>query len=269
MIFYVIVVVYNQLISNTLILKTNKNQNTHFIFADNSTKEEILQLNKNFCNNNDILYLSMNGNKGLPKAYNEAIKNVPKEMHNWIVICDQDTELEVNFLDTYQKAINNNPQKLIFCPVIKDSKGIMSPSKIKGKKIVHSKLKNYNEQIQNYSFINSCMCINSTVFNSVQYDENLFLDCVDHDFVKMVHEKFNNEIFYVIYDIEIFQNFSGVTKNSFSADFNRFRIYKKDLQYFNTKWYGKKSIANKILFSRAIKLSIQHKKFDFIKVFFT
>ena len=95
------------------------------------------------------------------------------------------------------------------------------------------------------------------------------MDFIDHDFVRMIRDKFSDEVFYVIKNIEIFQNFSGVTKNSFYTDYNRFKIYTKDLKYFYHKWYGRKYIARIKLFFRAMKLSVKHKKIDFFKEIFT
>lgn len=268
--YYIITVIYNQLISNCTVVQfekafLNKGSNS-IIFVDNSTDDKILQENSFFCFQNSFTYIDMQGNQGLPKAYNKAISGIPKDMGTWIIICDQDTELTSDFLKYYEQVIKSNPEKRIFCPIVKDSVGIMSPSRIKGKKYIHSKNTDFNKHIENYSFINSCMCINSTIFDSVFYDENLFLDCVDHDFTKTVRKAFATELFYVMQDLVIYQNFSGVTKNSLKSDFIRFQIYANDLRYFVSKWYGSTIWSNKILFLRAIKLAIQHKKLSFIRL---
>lgn len=267
--FNIITVVYNQLISNCGIVKqfTREDFSTNLIFADNSTKEEMTEKNKNFCLQSNFSYVNMHGNYGLSKAYNKALSDIIKEKKTWVIICDQDTEITKDFLKYYKNSIESNPDKLIFCPIINDAVGIMSPSEIKGKKYKHSKKTNFNRNIEKYSFINSCMCINSTVFDSIKYDENLFLDCVDHDFVKTVRRTFPDNVFYVIPELEIFQNFSGVTKNSLDSDLNRFRIYLKDSRYFYKKWYKSVRSANIYLLFRALKLSLQHENFVFLKLF--
>lgn len=267
--FNIITIIYNQLISNCGIVKhlNIDDFSTNLIFADNSTKEEITEKNKNFCLQSNFLYVNMNGNKGLSKAYNKAIDGILKDKDSWIIICDQDTEITSGFLLYYKNAITENPTKKIFCPIIKDSVGIMSPSKISGEKFIHSKFVDFNSCIEDYSFINSCMCINSTIFDFNKYDENLFLDCVDHDFVKTVRGRWAENLFYVISELEIFQNFSGVTKNSLEADVNRFKIYLKDAQYFYKKWYKNAWSANLYMLLRALKLSIHHKNFLFLKLF--
>ena len=267
--FNIITVVYNQLISNCGIVKqfTVEDFSTNIIFVDNSTNEEISNKNKNFCLLSNFSYVNMHGNSGLSKAYNKAISDIIKKKESWVIICDQDTEITKDFLLYYKNSIEGNPDKLVFCPIINDSVGIMSPSELKGKKYKHSKITDFNKSIEKYSFINSCMCINSTVFESVEYDENLFLDCVDHDFVKAVRKTFSGNVFFVMSELEIFQNFSGVTKNSFDSDIIRFKIYLKDARYFYKKWYKSARSANISLFIRALKLSLQHKNFVFLKLF--
>lgn len=266
MYFYIITIIYNQLIKKCAIAtKMDAAFPITSIFVDNSTKEDICNENKAFCQKENFLYVNMQGNQGLPKAYNKAIGEIYKDKDFWVIICDQDTEVTSDFIQFYKKAIELNPDKKIFCPVIRDSVGIMSPSKIKGKKFVHSKIMNFNISIENYSFINSCMCINATVFDSVKYDENLFLDCVDHDFVKSVRRTFSDNLFYVITDMEVFQNFSGVTKNSLESDIVRFKIYIKDARYFYSKWYKNTFSIEVLLFLRALKLSFTHKTFVFLR----
>jgi len=263
--FYLVTVIYNELIESLTVVKKEINNATLF-FVDNSTKKEICMKNKLFCNEKGINYITMGGNKGLPMAYNRVISIIPKNEDNWIIICDQDTDFENNLLDKYEKTILLNPNKKIFCPVIRDIKGIMSPSKKMGKKYVHSKQKDFNKLIKNYSFINSCMCINSKIFNSVQYDENLFLDLVDFDFIATVRNILGNDLFYVIQDTEIFQNFSGVTNNSYNSDFIRFQIFVKDMRYYHYKWHKTLFYANLFLFLRAVKLSILHRNLSFISI---
>lgn len=261
MFFHIILVLYNQKISNKIFSNIN-----NIYICDNSTDSEIKSCNRKYCNEHNFTYVDMNGNAGLPKAYNKAVSQIEKNPQNYILILDQDTELAPDFLEKYEAAIKNNSDKKIFVPVIKDSAGIMSPSQKKGLGFVHSKLVDFNKDISNYSFINSGMCINSMLFESVSYDENLFLDMVDHDFVETVRKHFGNEVFYVIQDLEIFQNFSGVTKNSRQSDLVRFKILVKDQTYFYKKNYDDTVYNKRKLFMRALKLSVQHRTMAFYKL---
>lgn len=265
--FYIIIVLYNQFAGKSKVIDGVFSCDVIFI-ADNSTDENILEKNKDFCLEHKIKYIPMNGNKGLSVAYNRVISEIPVDGNSWIVLCDQDTEISSAFISQYKKAISENPGKQIFCPIVKDSKGIMSPSRIQGKKYGHSKLTDFNIDIEKYSFINSCMCVNSLVFQDIRYDESLFLDFVDHDFVNAVRIKYAENKFYVINDLQVYQNFSGVTKNSVQSDFARFKIYISDAYWYYGKWYKTKRGAFPLLLVRAIKLSIVHKRIRFLTLLF-
>lgn len=258
---HIILVLYNQKFSHNSFFGTNK-----IYVCDNSTNDEIKSYNKNYCIEQNFTYVDMQGNFGLPKAYNEAISLIEKNPQNWILILDQDTELSSDFLEKYETAIKNNPDKKIFAPVIKDSVGIMSPSLKKGMGFAHSQLIDFNKEISNYSFINSGLCVNSMIFETVQYDENMFLDMVDYDFIENVRKKIGTEIFYVIQDLKIYQNFSGVTKNSLQSDIIRFKILIKDQTYYYKKNYNNNVFNKKKLFLRALKLNLQHRTLRFFKL---
>ncbi len=264
--FYIIAVIYNQFVKNCCFIKNiSQNSQLKIIVVDNSVKKEFIEENSYFCMNNNITYICMHDNAGLSKAYNKAIESIPKNDKTYIILLDQDTEIPTNFIDLYVKAIIENPEKKIFCPIITDSKGIMSPSKICGYRYKHSIQTDYNNKIDDYSFINSCMCINSKIFDNIKYDEGLFLDCIDHDFIKTIRTFISKDIFFIIDDLIIFQNFSGVTNNPINNDLIRFRIYLKDMEVFFSKWYRNKGYAKSSLFLRALKLSLIHKNIIFLK----
>lgn len=261
--FFIITVVYNQLIQQSNLLK-NVPQTAKLLFADNSTKEEIYLKNKKFCNENGFHYIGMNGNKGLPKAYNSAINVLNLSANDFVVILDQDTAIPTDFIEKYENFISRNQWVDIICPIVLDSVGVMSPSLSSGLKFKHIKsVEDVNQKnIPDYSFINSGMCIKGSVFEKVKYNENLFLDLVDHDFI-LSAKKANLKIA-ICFDVVFKQNFSGVTKNSYNQDYSRFSIYMKDAKVFYRKWFNKN--YKLILFLRAIKLCILHKKISFLKL---
>lgn len=265
----IVLVIYNIKINESLSYEyfhSNICDEDRLYIFDNSIDTNCQSFNSSYNFNKNELYLSSGKNEGLSKAYNSVIQNLEKDSNNWIIISDQDTAYPPNYISIVKNIINNT-NAYILCPVINDNVGIMSPCKCSWRGFSHNTEINMNK-LDKYSFINSGMIINSTVFSNIKYDENLFLDFIDHDFVRMIRSKFNDKMFYVIQNIEIFQNFSGVTKNPFSTDFNRFKIYIKDLRYFYKKWYERQIIANIKLVFRAIKLSIRHKRIDFFKEVF-
>lgn len=261
--FFVITVIYNQLIQQSNLLRKIP-QSAKLLFADNSTKEEICLKNKNFCNENGFHYIGMHGNKGLPKAYNATINILKPSANDFVVVLDQDTEIPSDFIEKYENFISKNQNADIICPIVLDSVGVMSPSLSSGLKFKHIKsIEDVNQKnIENYSFINSGMCIKGSVFGKVKYDENLFLDFVDHDFILSAKKK--NLKIAICFDVIFKQNFSGVTRNPYNQDYSRFQIYMNDAKVFYRKWFNKN--YKLILLPRAIKLCIFHKKISFLKL---
>ena len=256
---YKIIVVYNNCIKNI-----SKQNFDHIIFVDNSTDISIKESNISYAhkNSSNFTYIDMQGNKGLPNAYNKAIETVKPENDDYVIILDQDTVFESDIFNKYVSYIEFNPTVDVICPIVTDSVGIMSPNLICGVNNKHllniDDIKNNN--ISNYSFINSGMCIKGSVFSKLKYDETLFLDFVDHDFVIQIKDY--NFTIGICFDVVLNQNFSGVTKNSFEQDFSRFKIFIKDAKRYYNKYFPKQNYKL-ILFKRTLKLTFIHRKLSF------
>ncbi|WP_295799598.1 glycosyltransferase [uncultured Treponema sp.] len=259
--FTFIIVLYNQKISAEKFSMLNG----RIVFCDNSTDAEIKSFNVSFAENlkNDrFFYLDMHGNKGLSKAYNSTIANLSLSENDFVVIFDQDTVIPQNMQFQYENFISENKDADIICPVVLDSVGVMSPSIASGTKFRHIvSISEINEKnLSSYSFINSGMCIKRNVFDRIKYEENLFLDFVDHDFI--LSAKKNGVKIKLCKKVVLNQNFSGVTKNTYNQDFSRFCIYMKDAKVFYKKWFGKN--YKLILLPRVVKLCILHKNPSFL-----
>lgn len=262
---YILTVLYNTNINNcNVYVQQNISNNLKFVFVDNSTN---IQIKKNNLfssqeHKSDFTYIDMQGNKGLSKAYNKAIEILYPAEDDYLIIFDQDTVLDSDIFNKYIAYIENHPNADVICPIVKDSVGIMSPSKISGVNNKH--LAEVNEirvnNLSNYSFINSGMCIKGSVFSSIKYDESLFLDFVDHDFIKQIKD--SKLKIGICNDIVLNQNFSGVTKNTFEQDINRFKIFIKDAKVYYNKYFPKLNYKL-ILFKRTLKLTFIHRKLSF------
>ena len=174
------VVVYNKEISESITCQNIKNIDDSidlFVF-DNST---IANNNATYCKLNGIRYLSMNGNKGLSKAYNAAVDN--SRASDVIVLFDDDTEITAEYFDKLRIALDENPETDIFAPIIKGQDGIIySPNEF-------NFLKNHfissPDQVvsQNaFNAIASCLAIRMRVFDDYRFNEKLFVDHVDQFF---------------------------------------------------------------------------------------
>lgn len=174
------VVVYNKEISESITCQNIKNidDSIDVFVLDNST---IANNNATYCKLNGIRYLSMNGNKGLSKAYNAAVDN--SRASDVIVLFDDDTEITAEYFDKLKIALEENPETDIFAPIIKGQDGVIySPNEF-------NFLKNHfissPDQVvsQNaFNAIASCLAIRMRVFDDYRFNEKLFVDQVDQFF---------------------------------------------------------------------------------------
>lgn len=218
--YYAILVVYNMDISQSVsYCFINRYRDIQLVVVDNSDQEN---RNRVIVSKDGNTYLSMNGNKGLSKAYNTAIdwiRNDNPEMDGYVILLDDDTYLN----DTYIKEI-----RTINCdiavPVVKAGDSIISPCRMKNG--IASQWDG-KSTLSKFSAINSGMIISLRIFTEYRYDEGLFLDYVDHKFMKDMKDK-NIQIM----DVELKQSFSGVETTDQKSDQSRFQLFKKDSQYF-------------------------------------
>lgn len=197
-----IVVVYNKEVNQSITCQRIKkiSQNIDVVVVDNS---EISNSNESACKALGIRYISMNGNKGLSKAYNIAIDN--SRNSDVIVFFDDDTEIVVEYFQKLKEAIKEHPDVDIFAPIIKGQDGVIySPNEfnfLRNHFIVSPK-----QEVSQESFnaIASCLAVRMRVFDNYRFNEKLFVDQVDQYFFyeqRKLHRKFDK------LDIEILQNF--------------------------------------------------------------
>ena len=100
------------------------------------------------------------------------------------------------------------------------------------------------------------MVIHLKLFENYRYDENLFLDYVDHHFMMDMQNK-NVQVL----DCVIHQEFSAEEKTSLESCLNRFRIFKKDSKYF---YSNHKLQYFFVVYKRAVRLIFQYKSLRFL-----
>ena len=264
--FCVVVVCYNHLIKDTEVIKTclRKLGTIEVLVYDNSTLENIILENQDFCKEQGLCYLGEKRNLGLSRAYNSAITFIKENLKaNWITIFDQDTKVLEEYFDALEESINKDPKYLIHAPIVASKNGIMSPLKFTKNSQESFDIK--EESYSNIACINSGITVNKTVYEDAGlYDEKLFLDLVDYDFFRKFHNKFPKEKI-KIFKYKIEQEFSGDGYSSFEADYNRFKIYASDFSTYCDKWQTTPFYKSYILMKRALKLSLHYKNISFIK----
>lgn len=122
-------------------------------------------------------------NKGLPTHYNRAIQYGQENGFDYLLVLDQDSTFDENFLDEYRKHLDEEFLCLVPFLVHNNSDYEKSyPTKAKG-------ACNYVKRS-----INSGTLLNLKAFPAqLRFDEDLFIDCVDFDFFEKIR-KFSSKV---------------------------------------------------------------------------
>ena len=196
------IVVYNKDISQSVTCERIKKiaPEIDVLVVDNSDKRNN---NSVLCKELGIRYLSMNGNKGLSKAYNAAIdRSKDSEL---LILFDDDTEVSEEYFAKLDNEIGSKPDIDIFAPIIKGQDGVIySPNEFN---FLRNHFISSSEQIVSqdaFNAIASCLAIRMRVFDNYRFNEKLFVDQVDQFFFceqRKLGRKFGK------LDVEILQHF--------------------------------------------------------------
>ena len=197
-----IIVVYNKTIRGSITCESIKQisgVNVEIIVVDNSETE---QGNKSVCADLGYTYISMNGNKGLSKAYNAAIDKCDSDI---LILLDDDTPVTQEYFDVLNEATVNNKDMDIFAPVVYGQDGVIySPNEFNF--LRNHFISNPNQEVsqENFNAIASCIAIRKRVFDGYRFNEKLFVDQIDQYF--FCEQRKHNRKFMKL-DVEIYQNF--------------------------------------------------------------
>ena len=259
---HAIVVTYNVRCSDSKTCQSLAKQTSHdfdVVVYDNSVRDFG---NQEFCDNHGWIFLGGAGNKGLSVAYNAAIDFLCQDgASGWICLLDDDTSLPENFMQRMSEYSAANYSSDILLPILRQSGKIISPCRIQRKNRYFSSIEEcLNTKPYELQAFNSCMTIKMSAFADYRYDERIFLDGVDHAFLRDMKSK--GKLITVV-PIGCEQRFSGGEKPAKSSAESRFRIYMKDsrilyedsiLQYWLT--VGR----------RALHLTLMYKSMAFIRI---
>ena len=239
--FYFVVVIYNKECANSYPIRyaLKNSQDIIPLVIDNSTIETS---NYDFCLKNDVEYYKMNGNEGLAKAYNQALRIINNQ-HGYVIWSDDDTIYPDNFITEVQEVLRKESSQVLI-PLVYSNDRIYSPAII-DKYGVPKQMERIKENGGFVSGINSGMAVRLDTYNTFRYDERFFLDMIDHDFCCWCNEHgikidFNNSIV-------LHQNVFFDSNVCYQAIIGRRKIYKKDFIYFCQKHKISKAIAYKKL----------------------
>ena len=232
------------------------------LIYDNSTAD---YGNRAYCEENGWVYLGGDGNMGISKAYNTCIDHllghIPTDM---LCLFDDDTHITADYFSALQQACQE-AQENIFVPLIYAAGHLISPSILdEGHRITPfvdgQEALSYSGN--SLSAINSCMALRTGLFADFRYDEHIFLDGVDHNFILQMRQK-GEKIRVFPYRCD--HAFSGAEKPPVKSALVRFRIYAKDYRYI----LGEQKLAYyRLVGKRALRLTAQYKTFAFLKALY-
>ncbi|MCK1206617.1 glycosyltransferase [Streptococcus uberis] len=228
----VVIVLYNKSYKDSITINSLSkiDHNFNIVIYDNSTKDFG---NKKWCNQNDFTYLGDGTNRGLSYAYNRAIELINPSQNDFVVILDDDTYLSEDYINELVSISNSKSRFDVFLPVVRTEKYILSPSIIEhsGRVILLQNITNID--YSKITAINSGMAVKGNVYKKIKYDESMFLDCVDHDFMNQIRI---NEFNVKIMNSVINQTYSRESERNIKKIKIRFGIYEKDFKIYCKKY---------------------------------
>ncbi|MHC3376341.1 glycosyltransferase [Ligilactobacillus equi] len=265
MIFF-IVILYNKCIDDSDVLEFFKNRNDkndNICIFDNSQKD---YGNRKVAEARGWIYISKGKNVGISKAYNFSIRKIIEEFNavEYFMMLDDDSSLNEEYLN----YVTNYIQKHNFdiaVPIVESNNLILSPCNVNrfGRITQMNKVSN----ISQISAINNGMVIRKTVFDVIMYNENLFVDYVDHDFCRKAREhSFKIDIL----DYKLKHNMSVVDNTiPFQSRLQRFRIYVNDLKIYYSQSILERVFCMLHLCKMGFKYCVQYKSLKFIQLIFS
>lgn|SRR5574344_174781 len=204
---YPVIVVYNKRIEESLTLRsliTCNIINNHIHVIDNSTKEYDVESS---CKSKGYQYYSMNGNKGLSKAYNAALSLIlPKTSSDDLIIwLDDDTAITPDYFSLLESCALQHEEIDIFAPIIKGQDDIIySPNRYGFFRSSYLKTPEDEIDYSEFNGINSCLAIRARIFKNYRYSEDLFMDLTDNLFFDDMRNM--NKRFFILRTV-IYQTF--------------------------------------------------------------
>ena len=231
------------------------------LIYDNSTAD---YGNRVYCQKMGWTYLGGTGNIGLSKAYNACIDYL-KDGHETDLLClfDDDTHISADYFSALRQACLNATEK-IFVPLIYAAGNLISPCLLdKGHRVTlfEDTATALDYKGAALSAINSCMALHIDLFQHFRYDENIFLDGVDHNFILQMRQR-GEQIRVFPYRCD--HAFSGTEKPPVKSALVRFGIYAKDYAYILK---NNKTAYLRLVGKRALRLTVQYRTLAFLKRF--
>lgn len=212
-------------------------------------------------------YVHQSDNPGVSKSYNLGAVFAKDWGCTHILLLDQDTKLPQNWFEVIMDAIVKFPNEAVFAPVVQVGNEIISPAKNRfGRTWVHIDPLDDVILFQNYTPINSGLCIKLDVFNLAGgYNELARLDFSDFIFIE--HLKNAGINMFRLLSLNFFHSLSGMEYQTKASALNRFKYFCEGAK-IHAITSG--SFFSRIFwtFVRANLLMFRYKELRFLKVFY-
>ncbi|MBR4940787.1 MAG: glycosyltransferase [Clostridia bacterium] len=233
------------------------------LIYDNSDGET--DRNREFCRQKGWVYLGGGGNRGLSVAYNAAAAYAAeKDPQSWLCIFDDDTDLPRDYFSCLEKAVQKGGCSL-YAPLIFSGGRLISPCRFNRKNWKTGLISSTEEALSlagtEISAINSGLAVKTELFKTYRYDENVFLDGIDHKFIgemQALGQKLG------VLDCTLDHGFSGDQKPSAADAAKRFAIYAADTRYIHRR---RKGVFLRLAGKRAAHLTLIYKRPLFLRIF--
>lgn len=264
----VILVLYKQKIENSksyISLKRICNgQELDLYIYDNSPSPSTYEIADKSVSNIKIEYVHDPSNPGVSKAYNQGALHALNNGKKWLLLLDQDSELDKNIFNEFITEQRKYCDTFLFVPLLKSGEHYISPCKYYLNKGFTTKKKRVGLLNNKFkSILNSGIFIKVTTFFEIGgYDENVPLYFSDFIFFKKYTKIYDS---FVVLDSTINHELSDMSNKTLSNSIRTFSLFcdgarQATLGIFD---YLKYSI---IITGRALVLIVRHKNLTFIGV---
>ena len=259
--YFALVVLYNKTCADSAACRALANlSEVSVLLYDNSTRD---YGNRAWCEGKGWEYLGGEGNRGLSVAYNACIDRLSaRGEEGYVCLLDDDTRLTGEYFQALDRALEAHPGAGILVPRVISQGRLLSPCRKVGAfaSAFADEAALLAAPKETWSAINSGMAISLRLFDGYRYDEHIFLDGVDHQFVEDMRAR--GEALHLI-DYTCEQAFSGHERPPVESALTRFSIFARDEAYILR---GHAGDYWRVVGRRALKLTAQYRTGAFLKV---
>lgn len=227
------------------------------VVYDNSPESAVVE--------SHVIYFHDPGNGGVSKAYNRASRVAQIQKKKWILLLDQDTQVEALLFEKWTQAVSTHPLSVAFVPVIEDRKGVVSPFYFVAARGRRINVIKRTFPLDKYRFINSGLFIGCNAFVLAGgYDEEIPLDFSDISFGERLRKITDH---FVVLETSLAHEFSATTGLQLIPALERFHYFCRGALIM-----GKRTGRRRLFFIQAllrtIRLSAYYRSTSFFRIFY-